>query len=143
MKIESGNWDADKVGVQYLVEEILSRDACITVNDGTYKNVISLSDSRDEVIEFLTCTGADYLIASKSDGVQLGWFCLNYGKGGIIVITYLRTAFCQEVYDRAGERLDSDVTSRYANGQQKNRWVQVQEPTVNVVKDADGEWRDV
>lgn len=132
MKIESGNWDVDKVGVQYLVEEILSRDACITVNDGAYKNVLSLSESYEEVIESLTCTGADYLIASNSDGVQLGWFCLNYGKGGSIVITHLRTAFCQEVYDRAGERLDSDVTSRFANGQQKNRWIQLQEP-------ADGE----
>jgi len=99
----------DRVAVQYLVEEILSRDACISVNDGE-ETALSLSDSYEEVIESLTSTGEDYLIASNSDGAQLGWFYLIYNNGSdgdplIVISDYLSTAFCQEVYDRVAERL--------------------------------------
>jgi hypothetical protein len=106
--------DMNRVAVRYLVEEILSRDASITLNDGSYKDVLCLSDSCEEILESLTYIDEDYLIASNSDGAQLGWFCLIYGKSNsntIVIGDYLNTAFCKEVYDQAGERLDRDMAS--------------------------------
>ena len=101
---------ADRVAVQTLIDELLSRNCSVSVNDGE-ETCLYLSDDYVEILEHLTSTGEDYVSAYASDGLPLGWFYLIYQNGSegnpmIVISDYLDTKFCGSVYQAVERRLE-------------------------------------
>ena len=100
----------DRVAVQILIDELLSRNCSVSVNDGE-ETCLYLSDDYAEILEHLTSTGEDFVSASASDGLPLGWFYLIYNNGSegnpiVVISDFLDTKFCGSVYQAVERRLE-------------------------------------
>lgn len=101
---------ADRVAVQILIDELLSRNCSVSVNDGE-ETCLYLSNDYVEILEHLTSTGEDFVEASAPDGLPLGWFYLIYDNGSegspmVVISDHLDTKFCGSVYQAVERRLE-------------------------------------
>jgi len=100
----------DRVAVQCLIKELLAADCTVTINDGE-EDCLEQSSDFTEILEAMSSSGEDVVIAFDKEGNDLGWFYLIYDNGSkgnpmICISDLVANQFCESIYNKVGAQLE-------------------------------------